>query len=71
MAALDISVADQTVGTNETGRTIEFIRRNPTVVISSSILIAMCLAAIFARYLASDPLVLAACDRVEPPGEIG
>ena len=41
MAAIEVSVAEQTVGTNETGRTIEFIRRNPTVVISASILIAM------------------------------
>ncbi len=71
MAALDISVADQTVGTNETGRTIEFIRRNPTVVISASVLIAMFLVAIFAPYLATDPLELAPWDRLKPPGEFG
>ena len=50
MAAIEISVAEQTVGTNETGRTIEFIRRNPTVVISASILITMFLLAIFAPF---------------------
>jgi len=59
MAAFDVSVAEQTVGTNETGRTIEFIRRNPTVVISGSILITMFLLAIFAPLLANDPLELA------------
>ena len=71
MAAIEISVAEQTVGTNETGRTIEFIRRNPTVVISSSILIVMFLAAIFAPFLATDPLELAPWIRLKPPGEFG
>ncbi len=71
MAEFDVSVAEQTVGTNETGRTIEFIRRNPTVVISSSILIVMFLAAIFAPFLATDPLELAPWVRLKPPGEFG
>ena len=71
MAASDVSVAEQTVGTNETSRTADFVRRNPTVVISSSILIAMFLAAIFAPFLATDPLELAPWVRLKPPGEFG
>ena len=71
MAAIEISVAEQTVGANETGRTIEFIRRNPTVVISASILIMMFLLAIFAPLLATDPLELAPWQRLKPPGEFG
>ena len=71
MAAIEISVAEQTVGTNETSRTTEFIRRNPTVVISSSILFVMFLAAIFAPFLATDPLELAPWVRLKPPGEFG
>ena len=71
MAAFDVSVAEQTVGTNETSRTADFVRRNPTVVISSSILIVMFLAAIFAPLLATDPLELAPWVRLKPPGEFG
>ena len=71
MAAIEVSVAEQTVGTNETGRTIEFIRRNPTVAISASILITMFLLAIFAPFLATDPLELAPWQRLKPPGEFG
>ena len=56
MAAIEVSVAEQTVGVNETGRTIEFIRRNPTVVISASILTTMIVLAILAPFLATDPL---------------
>ena len=69
MAAIEVSVAEQTVGVNETGRTIEFIRRNPTVVISASILIMMFLLAIFAPLLATDPLELAPWQRLKPPGD--
>ena len=59
MAAIDSTVAEQTVGTDKSNRTVEFIRRNPTVVISASILAAMIFIAIFAPQLATDPLELA------------
>ena len=71
MAAIDALVADQTVGADKPGRTADFVRRNPTVVISSSILIVMFLAAIFAPFLATDPLELAPWVRLKPPGEFG
>jgi len=71
MAAIDALVADQTVGADKPGRTADFVRRNPTVVISSSILIVMFLAAIFAPLLATDPLELAPWVRLKPPGEFG
>jgi len=71
MAAIEVSVAEQTVGVNETGRTIEFIRRNPTVIISASILLTMILLAILAPFLATDPLELAPWHRLKPPGEFG
>jgi len=71
MAAIEVSVAEQTVGVNETGRTIEFIRRNPTVIISASILLTMIILAILAPFLATDPLELAPWHRLKPPGEFG
>ena len=71
MAAIDALVTDQTVGADKPGRTADFVRRNPTVVISSSILIVMFLAAIFAPFLATDPLELAPWVRLKPPGEFG
>lgn len=71
MAAIDALVADQTVGADKPSRTADFVRRNPTVVISSSILIVMFLAAIFAPFLATDPLELAPWVRLKPPGEFG
>ena len=71
MAAIDALVAEQTVGADKSGRMTEFIRRNPTVVISASILIAMVLVAIFAPFLATDPLELAPWQRLKPPGEFG
>ena len=71
MAAIEVSVAEQTVGVNETGRTIEFIRRNPTVIISASILLTMIVLAILAPFLATDPLELAPWHRLKPPGEFG
>jgi len=45
----------------------DFARRNPTVVIGTTILSLMALAAIFAPYLASDPLALNPIDRLLPP----
>ena len=71
MAAIDSTVAEQTVGTDKSNRTVEFIRRNPTVVISASILAAMIFIAIFAPQLATDPLELAPWQRLKPPGEFG
>ena len=71
MATIDALVAEQTVGADKSGRMAEFIRRNPTVVISASILITMVLVAIFAPLLATDPLELAPWQRLKPPGEFG
>lgn len=71
MAAIDALVADQTVGADKPGRTADFVRRNPTVIISASILIAMVLVSIFAPLLATDPLELAPWQRLQPPGEFG
>ena len=45
----------------------EFARRNPTVMISASVLILMSLMAGFAPYLASDPMALNPAVRLKPP----
>ena len=45
----------------------EFARRNPTVVISSTVLLLMALMAYFAPYLASDPMALDPSVRLKPP----
>ncbi len=71
MAVIDTTAAEQTVGVERAGRLRDFVRRNPTVVISSSILTVMFLVAIFAPYLATDPLELAPWQRLKPPGEFG
>lgn len=51
------------------GRALEFARRNPTVVIGTSILALMAAVAIFAPWLASDPLYLNPIDRLKPPSK--
>lgn len=50
-------------------RTLEFARRNPTVVIGVSILSTMAGVAIFAPWLAGDPLSLDPVVRLRPPSE--
>ena len=50
-----------------TGQAAEFARRNPTVVVSASVLLAMALMATFAPYLAPDPMVLDPAVRLKPP----
>lgn len=51
------------------GRVLEFARRNPTVVIGTSILALMAAVAVFAPWLASDPLYLNPIDRLKPPSK--
>ena len=48
-------------------RAMEFVRRNPTVIVSASVLILMALMAGFAHLLASDPMVLNPAQRLKPP----
>ena len=50
-----------------TGQAAEFARRNPTVVMSASVLLVMALMATFATYLAPDPMVLNPAVRLKPP----
>ncbi len=51
------------------GRALEFARRNPTVVIGTSILALMAAVAIFAPWLATDPLYLNPINRLKPPSQ--
>ena len=51
------------------GRALEFARRNPTVVIGTSILTLMAAVAVFAPWLATDPLYLNPIDRLKPPSQ--
>ena len=50
-------------------RFLEFARRNPTVVIGTSILTLMAAVAIFAPWLATDPLYLNPINRLKPPSQ--
>ncbi len=50
-------------------RVLEFARRNPTVVIGTSILALMAAVAIFAPWLATDPLYLNPINRLKPPSQ--
>ena len=51
------------------GRVLEFARRNPTVVIGTSILALMAAVAVFAPWLATDPLFIDPIDRLKPPSK--
>ncbi len=51
------------------GRALEFARRNPTVVIGTSILTLMAAVAVFAPWLATDPLYLNPINRLKPPSQ--
>ena len=51
------------------GRVLEFARRNPTVVIGTSILALMAAVAVFAPWLATDPLYLNPINRLKPPSQ--
>ena len=51
------------------GRVLEFARRNPTVVIGTSILAIMAAVAVFAPWLATDPLFINPIDRLKPPSK--
>ncbi len=51
------------------GRVLEFARRNPTVVIGTSILSLMAAVAVFAPWLATDPLFINPIDRLKPPSK--
>lgn len=50
-------------------KTLEFARRNPTVVLGASILTTMTAVAVFAPLLATDPLALNPINRLKPPSE--
>ena len=51
------------------GRVLEFARRNPTVMIGTSILAIMAAVAVFAPWLATDPLFINPIDRLKPPSK--
>ena len=63
----ECAVQDQVVGQDTKRGFKEFSRRNPTVMISSSVLLFMFLVAIFAPYLATDPMELEPWNRLKPP----
>ena len=52
---------------SRTAQAAEFARRNPTVVVSASVLTLMALMAGFAPWLASDPMMLNPAVRLKPP----
>jgi len=58
---------DQVVGQDIKRGFKEFARRNPTVMISSAVLLFMFFVAIFAPFIATDPMELYPWDRLKPP----
>ena len=71
MATVDTAAVsasqDQVVGQDIKRGFKEFARRNPTVMISSSVLLFMVFVAIFAPFLANDPMELEPWNRLKPP----
>lgn len=51
-------------------RARDYTRRHPTVVIGSCVLVLMALVAIFAPWIANDPMRLTPINRLKPPGEV-
>ena len=71
MATVDTAAVsasqDQLVGQDTKRGFKEFARRNPTVIISGSVLLFMVFVAIFAPFLANDPMELEPWNRLKPP----
>lgn len=51
-------------------RVKDYTRRNPTVVVGGGVLFLMALIAIFAPWIANDPMKLTPINRLKPPGEV-
>lgn len=47
-----------------------FVRRNPTIVIGGSLLLAMVFLAVFAPWIVGDPLAMAPANRLRPPSAV-
>jgi peptide/nickel transport system permease protein len=53
--------------TTTMGALLVFARRNPTIVIGGSLLLAMVFLAVFAPWIVGDPLAMAPANRLRPP----
>jgi peptide/nickel transport system permease protein len=51
-------------------RMMDYARRHPTVVVGGGVLFLMALIAIFAPWIANDPMKLTPINRLKPPGEV-
>lgn len=51
-------------------RMTDYARRHPTVVVGGGVLLLMALIAIFAPWIANDPMKLTPINRLKPPGEV-
>ena len=71
MAAIAGTVYPSGAFRTRAAQAAEFARRNPTVMLSSGVLILMALMATFAPYLASDPMALNPAVRLKPPCMMG
>jgi len=56
--------------TTTTGALLVFARRNPTIVIGGSLLLAMVFLAVFAPWIVGDPLAMAPANRLRPPSAV-
>ena len=52
-----------------TARVKDYARRHPTVIVGGGVLFLMALIAIFAPWIANDPMKLTPINRLKPPGE--
>jgi peptide/nickel transport system permease protein len=56
--------------TTTMGALLVFARRNPTIVIGGSLLLAMVFLAVFAPWIVGDPLAMAPANRLRPPSAV-
>ena len=56
--------------TTTTGALLVFARRNPTIVVGGSLLLAMVFLAVFAPWIVGDPLAMAPANRLRPPSAV-
>jgi len=69
MTASSIDLSASTSPPQFVARAMDYARRHPTVIAGAAVLLLMTLIAIFASWIAGDPMKIAPINRLKPPGE--
>ena len=69
MTVSSIELTASTPPPRSVARAMDYARRHPTVIVGAAVLIVMALIAIFAPWIANDPMKLTPINRLKPPNE--